>query len=537
MNLTSIRASGARSWIIACALASVLMPLVGRGADWQMSGNDLTNDRNQPHETSIGVGNVATLKPAWTFKTLGSVSATPLVTGGYVYVPDWGGGLHKLNARTGQVAWSRKVSEYTGWSDSVSRTTPVLADGVMVVAQQPQSFGAKHDSSYLLGLNPETGDFLWKVMLDKHPATMLTQSPVVYNGVIHIGTSSNEEHWATDTKYECCSFVASMTAIDLKTGKLIWQTPMVPKGYTGGAIWSSTPAIDPKRGVVYITTGNNYTTPKEVAECQQSGKRDCLPIDDHIDSFLALDLKTGAIKWATRVTPFDTWNGNCFVNEPGLGTCPEPRGGDLDFGQGAMLYTATVNGKARDLLAAGQKSGMFWGIDRDSGKVVWGTQVGPGGQSGGTEWGSATDGKRLYIAITNSAFQDWPMQPSGIIATGGMWSALDPATGKILWQTAEPTGSWAFGPVSVANGVVYAGAMDPKGYMRALDAATGKILWSFASGGSVASGPAIADGMVFWGSGYEHLNSPTVHQSVGNDMFYAFEPAVLPRTSPSTGPK
>src|SRR5450432_595060 len=196
MNLTSMRASGALSWIIACALASALMPLVARVADRQMRGDDLTNDRNQPHETLIDVGNVATLKPAWTFKTLGSVSATPLVTGGYVYFPDWGGGLHKLNARTGRVAWSRKVSEYTGWSDSVSRTTPVLADGVLVVPQQPQSFGAKHDSSYLLGLSPETGAFLWKVMLDKHPATILTQSPVVYNGVIYIGTSSNEEHWA-----------------------------------------------------------------------------------------------------------------------------------------------------------------------------------------------------------------------------------------------------------------------------------------------------------------------------------------------------
>jgi len=71
--------------------------------------------------------------------------------------------------------------------------------------------------------------------------------------------------------------------------------------------------------------------------------------------------------------------------------------------------------------------------------------------------------------------------------------------------------------------------------MRALDAATGKILWSFASGGSVASGPAIADGMVFWGSGYDHLNSATVHQSVGNDMFYAFEPEVLRRTSRLSG--
>jgi hypothetical protein len=180
-----------------------------------------------------------------------------------------------------------EVPEYTDWGDSVSRTTPVLADGVLVVAQQPLSFGANHDSSYLLGLNPETGNFLWKVMPDKHPTTtILTQSPVVYNGVIYIGTSSNEEHWATDTKYECCSLVASMAA-----GKVIWQTPMVPKGYTGGAIWSSTPAIDPNRGVVYIATDNNYTTPRDVAEFQQSGRRDCLPIDDHIDSFWRSILK------------------------------------------------------------------------------------------------------------------------------------------------------------------------------------------------------------------------------------------------------
>jgi hypothetical protein len=59
--------------------------------------------------------------------------------------------------------------------------------------------------------------------------------------------------------------------------------------------------------------------------------------------------KLEPVRWATRVTPFDTWNGNCFVNEPGLGNCPEPRGGDLDFGQGAMLFTAMVHGVSRDL--------------------------------------------------------------------------------------------------------------------------------------------------------------------------------------------
>jgi hypothetical protein len=121
MNLTSNRASGARSWMIACVLASALMALVFRG----------TNNRNQPQETLIDAGNVA----------------TPRVTGGYVHFLDWGGGLHKLNAR--------KVSEYAGWSDSVSRSTPVWADGVLVVAQQPQSFAPSTTAPICWAWSPE----------------------------------------------------------------------------------------------------------------------------------------------------------------------------------------------------------------------------------------------------------------------------------------------------------------------------------------------------------------------------------------------
>jgi glucose dehydrogenase len=83
-QLTAMRATRARSLVIACTFTSVLMPLVARADDWRMSGNDLSNDRSQSHETLIGAGNVATLRPAWTFRTLGSVSATPLVVGGHV---------------------------------------------------------------------------------------------------------------------------------------------------------------------------------------------------------------------------------------------------------------------------------------------------------------------------------------------------------------------------------------------------------------------------------------------------------------------
>ena len=58
------------------------------------------------------------------------------------------------------------------------------------------------------------------------------------------------------------------------------------------------------------------------------------------------------------------------------------------------------------------------------------------------------------------------------------------------------------GPITVANGVMYAGSMDPEGHMYAFNGATGEILWSFASGGSVMSAPSIVDGVLYWGSGY-----------------------------------
>jgi polyvinyl alcohol dehydrogenase (cytochrome) len=72
----------------------------------------------------------------------------------------------------------------------------------------------------------------------------------------------------------------------------------------------------------------------------------------------------------------------------------------------------------------------------------------------------------------------------------------------------------AMGPVSVANGVVFGGSMDQEGNMYALDARTGEVLWSFKSGGSVMSAPAVVDGVLYWGSGYD--------RGFNNNKFFAF---------------
>jgi polyvinyl alcohol dehydrogenase (cytochrome) len=169
-------------------------------------------------------------------------------------------------------------------------------------------------------------------------------------------------------------------------------------------------------------------------------------------------------------------------------------------------------------LAAGA---LAWALNPANGSVVWQTQVGPGGADGGIEWGSATDGTRIYAAIA-----DFPQHTpytitsaTGQMSTiaGGSWSALDAATGKILWQTADPQGAADLGFVSTANGVVYAGSDAPAGdTMYALNASNGTIEWGFPSGGAVISGAAIVNGSVYWGSGYY------IPTGVSNDQLYAF---------------
>jgi polyvinyl alcohol dehydrogenase (cytochrome) len=133
-------------------------------------------------------------------------------------------------------------------------------------------------------------------------------------------------------------------------------------------------------------------------------------------------------------------------------------GPDYDFG-GSGPSMLTANGRA-NLLGIGQKSGLYWALNPSTGSVVWKTQVGPGSSLGGIEWGTAFDGTRIYVPIANLFAIPYTLQPSGAPANGGSWAALNPSTGQIVWQTATPGASMALGAASVANGVVFAGSMD-----------------------------------------------------------------------------
>jgi polyvinyl alcohol dehydrogenase (cytochrome) len=436
------------------------------------------------------------------------------VDGGAVYFPDWGGNLFAVEKESGRLIWSHKISDYDGIAGAISRVSPAI-DGDQLIIGDILNSKQVHNGANVISVDRETGTLRWMTQVDTHPAAIITGSPVVFDGVVYIGLSSSEETLALDPAYPCCSFRGSVVALDVKTGAMLWKTFDMPDngaqpgGYSGGAIWQP-PAIDPKRGTLFIGTGNNYTAPADVEACQNATPTaNCVAADDLFDTALALDLKTGQIKWAKRLQGFDTWTLACHLPAGTNPNCPVPSSPDFDLGGAGPNLLSNIVG-------FGQKSGIFWALNPDNGNIVWSTPVGPGASLGGIEWGTATDGQRIYVAIANSDHLPYSLVPSGQQITWGAWSALDVATGKILWQTADPTaGTIDRGSVSVANAVLYAGSNS--GQMYALDTTTGKILWNFASGGSVIDGPSIVDGALYWGSGYRNIPP-----GIGNNKVYAF---------------
>ena len=522
------RHAGLRVLVLAVLVLAlpVLAVAAALAASWPSGGADLSNSHSNPAEEAIGRDNVGQLAVKWTYTTHGDVSAIPAVVHGGVYFPDWGGYLNKVDAHTGAGIWSRPISSYTGVANDAARAAPAVVGNTVYVGDQG-SQPASAGGGTLSAINATTGNLFWNTKVDAHPFAILTSGPLVYNGVIYQGVASSEEGAASNGSYPCCTFRGSIVAVSAATGHILWKTHMVPDngghactaqapvsgcGYTGGAIWGTTPAVDPVTNTLFVTTGNNYTVPDSVKACEAAGHpaSACLDPNDHVDSVVALDASTGAIKWATGVQGFDDWNTACI---PGFGSpnnCPAGAGPDFDFGSGPNLFTVKVHGRRMLAVGAGQKSGQYWALNAATGAILWSQAAGPGSTLGGIEWGPATDGKRIYIAEEN--FFGIPYTtPSGQTITSGSWAAIDPATGAILWQTPDPShnafgGGNALGPVSVANGVVYAPSMS--GHMYALNSATGRILWDYATTGAVVSGAVVVNGTVFWGNGYTHLGLP-----------------------------
>jgi polyvinyl alcohol dehydrogenase (cytochrome) len=523
--------------VVACAVAIA----TANAAQWSTAGRDLKNSRYQSDEKKISPRTVGALALKWSISTDGDVTANPAVDGDHLYFPDSAGSLYKVNRWNGALVWKRAVSGYTGVAGDFARATPAIAGNTLILGNQAGKLADPRGAA-VIGVDKRTGDLQWLTWIDgafvadpandsfKQRYSFITHSAIVADGKAIVGLASNEEliagFWPKAFGWTW-NFRGSVVALDATTGAIVWRTYTVPLGYHGGAIWGSTGAVDTNRRQVFMATGNNYMVPDAVLTCLNGGgtPAGCMSPANHFNSIIALNLDTGAINWAAKGLPYDAWNVGCGLVVPGVfsvapnDNCPSPQGPDWDFAQGPMLFADTGADGDTGLVGAGQKSGMFWTFRAKDGRPIWSRQVAPAGLTGGLQWGSATDGQNIFVAVANSGLTGSATTPGvwtlkdGSTTTSGGWASLDARTGAVQWTTKDPLGSRAEAAVSGANGVIFGCNLDQvNGTMYALDAKTGKVLWSH-NGGSGASpfvtgvfgacnaGPSIADGMVYWGSG------------------------------------
>jgi len=458
--------------------------------DWSGWGGDTDNSHFQP-KPGLAASDVPKLKLKWAFGFPKDPMAwaQPTVAGGRVFVGSVGGTVYSLDAGTGCVYWSYAAGAGVRTAISIGK----LSNGKWAAY-----FGDIRANAH--AVDAETGAPVWKTKLDDHPVARITGAPILVNGRVYVPVASIEEASAQQPTYSCCTFRGSVAALDSSTGKQIWKSYTVldpPKAYktskngtqllgpAGASVWSS-PTVDLKRKLIYASAGNSYTD----VEINTS------------DAILAFDLETGRLVWSSQVQPKD----NFVIGCPNSPNCPEESGPDFDFGTSPVLRTLP-NGK--QIIVAGQKSGVVWGLDPDNkGKVLWQTRVGKGSALGGVEWGHAADDKQVYAAVSDRF--------NGKAGTPGLY-ALDLATGELKWSAPAPAVGGNVGQsaaVAVMPGAVFSGALN--GHFRAYSTSTGDIIWDFetahpfetvngvqAKGGSIdAGGPTIAHGMVYTNSGY-----------------------------------
>ena len=480
-----------RRVVIILAFGVLLRASAAAALDWPMYGRDLKHSFTNAGSL-INAGNVALLLPAWDFPTSDTVSASPTVVDGRVYVGAWDGFFYALDSASGSLVWSFQV-------DCDSNITPippqcpggptppqdrVETDGGLItssaaVVKGKVYFGA---GKTVYCLNAADGSLVWKKVIcgnpeapncesDPNDPNQIFSSPAVFKNRVFVGAS---------TDGRAIGYRGGIVALDTRTGKQRWRFEVDPvldangkpvrvhgkvlgQNRSCGNVWSSG-AVDEKKHLVYFGT----------ADCGADA-----PPPYH-EAILALRTGSGRVRWAYR-----------------------PRQGDVcdfDFGSSANVIDLGVN----RWLGVGGKDGTYYILDRLThnlgGQLVWRANVVFGGFAGGFIGSTAFDGQRAYGGTALGDFGGQPCDPNDPRDTPVQqptMHAFDPTARTVTW---EQNGAAAFGASSVANGVVFVGALGPP-TLRTFDAASGTPLHEFPMPGSVNSSAAIVGGTLFVGSG------------------------------------
>lgn len=487
---------------------SVNVPMTdpSEGPSWNGFGNGITGTRFQSASAGkLTADDLPRLKLKWAFgyASVSAARAQPTVAGGRLFIASENSEVHALNPGTGCTFWSFKAT--AGVRTALSVGPYRKGNGRKGYAVY---FGDGRANAY--AVDASTGKLIWTRKVDDHPSAAITGAPTVHDGRVFVPVQGlSEEGRGSRDNYACCTFRGNLSALDASTGKVLWKTYTIdeprPRGVSktgvqmfgpaGGSIWSS-PSVDVRRGLIYVATGNAYADPAQKMT----------------NSVVALDERTGAVRWYRQIIAGDNWAMGCEAKNPDNPACPATLGPDFDF----SATPALVKVGERELIVLPQKSAIAYALDPDrQGEIVWTFKFGEGSGLGG-QWGGAYDAEQAYFGLADF-LTDHP---------GGM-NAVRLADGKPVWHVppqpllcgakGNGCGPGQGGALTAIPGAVLNGALD--GGLRAYSSTDGKLLWVFdtgkefktvngvkASGGSMdGPGPVVVDGMLFVNSGYGGL--------------------------------
>lgn len=496
-------------------------------------GLGLKNHRNLGAEVAgLDRQDIESLELAWAlaFPNITMMRSQPVVVGNTLFMtPVESGELYAFDVS------ARPCLQWIYKSDRPLRTSltygtlPRTGQGVLV-------FGDSVARAHMV--DAKTGEKLWVTDLKHFPQSMMTGTPQLLGDRVFVSLSQFEITIGAQSGHECCKASGAVASLDASSGEIVWYTPMLPPatpqrdrgdgqmiwGPSGAPVWTS-PAIDVKRGVLYVGTGESNSEPAH----------------KHTDAIVAVNLEDGAIKWSFQATAQDIYLSGCGRKKTSLNCPPDYSvNRDVDFGASVVIAQGA---DGRDVLLAGQKSSTVWALDPDKeGAVLWQWQKGVGTPLGGVHWGMAFDGQRIFVPLNDpgSARPGYTPYP-------GLY-ALDVNNGRLLWEhrasadckgrdAMAPRCQWYFGfsgaPVVIGD-VVAQGSLD--GWLRMFDTRTGEIVFSYDTlreyvgingvagrGGALDSaGIVAANGTLYVNSGYGMFGQPA-----GN-VLLAFRPGPRP---------
>ncbi|MDP4299629.1 PQQ-dependent methanol/ethanol family dehydrogenase [Leptothrix discophora] len=484
----------------------------------------------------INPSTINKLVPVWSFSFGGEKQrgqeSQPVIHNGKMFVTASYSRIFALDAKTGAKLWKYEHR---------------LPDGIMPCCDVINRGAALYDNlvifatldAQLVALNQDTGDVVWKEKIDDYAAGYsASAAPLIANGLLLTGVSGGE-----------FGITGRVEARDPKTGALVWTRPTVEghmgytydkdgnkkengiSGTTGqswpGDLWKTGGAAtwlggtyNPKTGLAYFGTGNPAPWNSHLRK------------GDNLFSCatVAIDVKTGKIVWHYQTTPNDGWDFdgvNEFVTYEEGG---KVLGGKADR-NGFFYVMDAKNGKLENAFPFVKKITWATGIDLKTGRPNYVPENRPGDPTAGSDgkkgnsvfsapsflggknqmpMAYSPDTKLFYVPANEWGMEIWnePItykKGAAYLGAGftiktlgdgpiGAMRAIDPKTGKIVWEAPNNAPLWG-GVLTTGGNLVFWGT--PEGFLQAADAKTGKIVWKFQTGSGVVAPP------VTWSEGGE----------------------------------